>query len=139
MIYLASPYSDPSPAVRVQRFHDACFQAGEMLIAGLSVYSPIAHMHPIVELMRLPGDWETWEKFDREHIAHCTEVWVLCLEGWRDSKGVQAEIEIARELQKPIFLCRREEPLERVPAEKYWGNAYAVPGKVPTEIQRKLG
>ena len=35
MIYLASPYSDPDPAVREQRFEAACAVTAVMLRAGL--------------------------------------------------------------------------------------------------------
>ena len=41
MIYLASPYSDPDPAVRQSRFEAACKATAEMLRAGLIVFSPV--------------------------------------------------------------------------------------------------
>ncbi|GIW55540.1 MAG: hypothetical protein KatS3mg082_1944 [Nitrospiraceae bacterium] len=34
MIYLASPYSHPDPAVREERFHAACRAAAALLLAG---------------------------------------------------------------------------------------------------------
>lgn len=101
MIYLASPYSHPEVAVREQRFRDACRAFATLLASGLTVFSPIVHGHPLVDL-GLPTDWPFWERFDREHLARCDEVVVLMLDGWRESVGVAAEIRIARELGKPV-------------------------------------
>jgi nucleoside 2-deoxyribosyltransferase len=101
MIYLASPYSHPDPAVREQRFREACRAAAELLRDGHAVISPIAHSHPLTQ-HGLPGDWEFWEHYDRELIARCDEVVVLMLDGWHESVGVQAEIRIAQQLGKRV-------------------------------------
>ncbi|MBI2191984.1 MAG: DUF1937 family protein [Planctomycetes bacterium] len=103
MIYLASPYSHPDPSVREARFQAACSQAAEMLRCGIPVFSPIAHTHPIAAY-GLPLEWASWEKYDRVFLEMCSEVWILMLDGWRESKGVQAEMELARELGKPVVL-----------------------------------
>lgn len=95
MIYLASPYTHPDPAVREARFRRACIAAGEMLCAGHIVYSPIAHTHPIAQILELPSHWEFWERYDREMIKLADTFAVLKIDGWRESKGVQAEIRIA--------------------------------------------
>lgn len=101
MIYLASPYSHPDPAVRAQRFRAACRAAVALLHAGHVVFSPITHSHPLAQ-HGLPGNWQFWERYDREFLQRCDEVVVLMLPGWRKSVGVQAEIRIARELGKPV-------------------------------------
>lgn len=101
MIYLASPYSHPDPAVREQRLREACRAAAALLRAGHAVVSPIAHSHALVE-HGLPNDWSFWELHDRELLARCDEVLVLQLDGWIESVGVQAEIAMARELGKPL-------------------------------------
>jgi len=111
MIYLASPYSHPDPAVREQRFRQACAAAAALLRAGHAVFSPIAHSHPLVEY-GLPTDWSFWERHDREHLARCDEVVVLLLEGWEESHGVQSEINIAQEMGKPIRFVDMAQPLE---------------------------
>ena len=108
MIYLASPYTHPDPVVREQRFKAVCRMAAELMRRGVILYSPIAHSHPISEF-GLPTEWEYWETADREHLNHCDELVVLMLEGWRESRGVQAEIRIAQELDKPV---RYLDPLE---------------------------
>ena len=101
MIYLASPYSHPDPAIRKLRFRAACKAAAALIRAGATVYSPIVHSHPL-EAYGLPTDWKFWERIDREHLARCDDVVVLKLAGWDRSIGVQAEIAIARERHMPI-------------------------------------
>lgn len=101
MIYLASPYSHSNPATRERRFRIVCREAARMMRHGQQVFSPIAHTHPIAQF-DLPKGWEFWEEFDRWYISRCDEVVVLMLRGWRESKGVQAEIKIAEELGKPV-------------------------------------
>ena len=101
MIYLASPYSHPDPAIREQRYHAACRATAALLRIGHTVFSPIVHSHPLASL-GLPTDWKFWARFDRDHLERCDEVWVLTLDGWRESVGVREEIRIARQLGRPV-------------------------------------
>ena len=102
MIYLASPYSHPDREVMVRRFKQACKMARKLFELGHFVFSPIAHSHPIAEHGELPAKWEYWAAFDTKMISLCDEVWVLKLDGWQKSKGVEAEINIAKGLGKPV-------------------------------------
>jgi hypothetical protein len=99
--YLASPYLSADPAVREERFRAACRAAAVLFRAGHFLISPIAHSHVLVE-HGLPGDWTFWQRFDRALLARCDALFVLMLDGWEESVGVQAEIRIARELGKPV-------------------------------------
>lgn len=101
MIYLASPYTHADPAVREERFRAVCRAAAELMRRGTLVLSPIAHSHPIAGF-GLPTNWEFWERMDREHLKRCDELVVLMMDGWKESRGIQAEIRIARELGKPV-------------------------------------
>jgi hypothetical protein len=101
MIYLASPYSHPDPAVRQQRFDVACRATAALVRAGQVVFAPVVHNHPLVA-HGLPTGWDFWERIDRHFLARCDEVVVLKIDGWRESAGVQAEIRIAGELGKPV-------------------------------------
>lgn len=101
MIYLASPYSHSEPAVQEARFREACRAAAAMMRAGELVFSPIAYTHPIAAF-GLPGDWAYWERFDREMLKICTEVRVLQLDGWMQSKGASAEVDLAHDLGLPV-------------------------------------
>ncbi|RKY70130.1 MAG: hypothetical protein DRP97_04255 [Candidatus Latescibacterota bacterium] len=101
-IYLASPYSAINPAIREARHLSVCRKAGELMRAGYIVFSPIAHSHPIAEVCELPKDWEFWKKYDKTFIDWCDELWILMLPGWKTSKGVSAEVELAMALGKFI-------------------------------------
>jgi len=101
-IYLASPYSG-TPEEQEARFRAACRVAGQLIRQGFIVYSPIAHSHPICEATRgLPGTWGFWERIDRTFIEWADEVRVLMLPGYECSRGVKAEIQIAKQAGKPV-------------------------------------
>jgi Domain of unknown function (DUF1937) len=101
MIYLASPYSHPNPMVRETRFEAACRTTARLIQAGQTVFSPIVHGHPLVHY-GLPTDWSFWQRFGKEHLQRCDDVLVLQIDGWQESEGVQAEVELARGLGKRI-------------------------------------
>jgi nucleoside 2-deoxyribosyltransferase len=101
VIYLASLYSHADPAVREARYQAACRATAALLKAGLVVFSPIVHSHPLVAF-NLPTGWDFWERIDRAYLERCDELVVLTLEGWQESTGVQAEIALARGLGKPV-------------------------------------
>jgi hypothetical protein len=50
----------------------------------------------------LPGTWAYWERMDREMLSICSELWIMKLDGWEDSEGLQDEIAIASEWRKPV-------------------------------------
>jgi hypothetical protein len=92
-VYLAVPYSDPVEEVRVDRYEITTRYAARLVLAGLTVYSPITHSHPMIERCPSLGlDWEFWAKMDREYLMMCSELRVLCLPGWECSRGVAAEV-----------------------------------------------
>ena len=108
LIYIASPYSHELQNVMRDRFDAVCEYAGRMMQAGKVVYSPIAHCHPIAMRVGLPTDWEYWEKFDRVMLQQCTELHVLQIDGWYESEGVRAEIEMAAQLGIPVTYSGEE-------------------------------
>lgn len=101
MIYLASPYSHPDPAVRQRRFEAACEYTARLMNAGLLVFSPVVHSHPLVAY-GLPTDWEYWRRLDVAHLDRCERMMVLKLDGWRESVGVEAEIAVAVDRGIPV-------------------------------------
>lgn len=108
MIYLASPYTHPDPAVRVARFEAACLATVTLVRAGHAVFSPIVHSHALVA-HGLPIEWDFWERLDREHLMHSDVVLVLMLDGWRVSAGVRNEIRLAAEFGLPVSYASLEE------------------------------
>jgi len=69
---------------------------------GNIVYAPISHSHPIAVQCNLPKTWDYWKDVDEAFIGWCDELWVVMLDGFKESKGVNAEIEIALRLNKKI-------------------------------------
>lgn len=103
LAYLAVPYSHPEASVREERFKAANKMAGQLLNAGWVVFSPISHTHPIALECSLPLGWEFWENFDKSFLSCSKYLFVLRLDGWEQSKGVQGEIKIAQNMGVEII------------------------------------
>lgn len=99
--YLACPYTHKDPRVQQKRFRLVSLTSRALLQQGIHVYSPITHNVPINNL-GFNGDWLKWSAFDHEMLSRCDKLIVLKLDGWEESKGVQAEIKKAQELNLPI-------------------------------------
>ena len=104
LIYLASPYSDPSAAVRHDRFVSTARVTLALSHRGVFVFSPILHTVPMVQVADAGHLWSDWAEVDRCWLERCDEMWILGLRGWSSSVGVGAEIDIMRELGKPVRL-----------------------------------
>lgn len=102
MIYLASPYSDPDPTVRLRR----AFQAQDFVLQNLRksiyLYSPIMYYHGISVLFKLPSEFEFWRGTNEDALANSDALWVLKLEGWERSRGIQHELAFAAANDIPI-------------------------------------
>lgn len=103
MIYVASPYTHKDPFVMEDRFEKTCEYCALWINRGLVVYSPIVHNHPIAIRHTLPRPFDFWQKFDLHMLDMAESMDVLCIDGWEESKGVQAEIKYARDKQMPVM------------------------------------
>ena len=101
LIYLAAPYTHKERAVMVERFEKINAVAAKLMAKNRYVFSPISHTHPIADAGTLPRGWSFWEGYDRTMLSRCNRLYVLMLDGWEDSTGVQAEIKIAVEYNIP--------------------------------------
>ena len=97
MIYLAGPYTDKSTSMMEFRFEAFNRVAALLMTKGHIICSPVSMNHPMVKY-GLPVDWAFWEKFDTAFLEMCTAIYVLKLKGWENSKGLKAELEIAKGL-----------------------------------------
>lgn len=93
MIYLASPYTYDNPEVERERFIKACQVAGIMIRQGYHVFSPIAHTHSIREAVSLPDNFAFYRDLNLHMIDFCSGFFVLQMDGWMSSVGVQAELD----------------------------------------------
>lgn len=113
-IYLAIPYT----GMLESSYEQANLATIKIMNMGHNPFSPITHSHPLTtqENNNLPHTWEFWEKIDCQFIKDfADEVWV-CVpkEGFGkvlNSTGVQAEIEYAKKLGKPIKIFQDSSPL----------------------------
>lgn len=108
LIYLASPYSHPDPMVKEMRYEQALQATVELMKQGHVIFSPIVHSHPVAVLHDFPGNWEFWKTIDEVFISKSDELWVLMLDGWKESIGVNAEIQIAQAQGKPVVYLNAE-------------------------------
>lgn len=102
IVYLANPYSHPDPEVMENRYREAVRFTAGFTACGYIVFSPIVHSHPLAMNHQMATDWEFWKRIDSKFISVCSEVWVVKMDGWEKSRGVQAEIQIANELGIPV-------------------------------------
>jgi hypothetical protein len=95
--YLASPYTDKSPDIMEIRFQEAERCLSWLLKMKIWAYAPIVHCHALAKRYELPKDHVFWRDYDRAMILGSSGLLVLKLGGWDKSKGVQEEIEFARD------------------------------------------
>lgn len=107
VIYLASPYSHPAEAVRIQRFEEATFAAAALMRRGHVIFSPIVHHHPMVAF-GLPTVWDYWQRADEALLVRCDRLIILKLVGWEQSRGIKGEIEIADRHGIPVEYLEME-------------------------------
>lgn len=112
--YIATPYTK-YPAGIIAAHEEACRQSAALVRAGINVFCPIAHFHPIAILGGMdPLDYEIWVPANQPFIAAAFGLIVVMMNGWGESKGAAAEIDAFSAAGKPIL--------------------YMEPGIVPPEL-----
>lgn len=103
IIYLATPYSHPDPAVREARYEAVTRYAARLIAEGNVVFSPITMSHPIEVLSgAAPAPSDVWCDFDEPFMEVSAEAVVLMLPGWEQSRGVAREIAHFTTAGKPV-------------------------------------
>lgn len=93
LIYLASPFTHPDPMVRARRVEEARQATIELLRKKLAIFSPILYTSTIPDA---PIPFEAWTFFNDAMIARCHKLWVLNIDGWYESRGVDHELFVAK-------------------------------------------
>lgn len=106
-IFIISPYTDDDPDVTNRRALEADMYVSELTRQGKVCYSAISAMHHLLHIAELPGTWLYWRMHCERMMQHAYEVHVLCLDGWEQSEGVQAELEIAKMFNKKITYIKK--------------------------------
>ena len=97
LIYLASPYSNPSEAVRLTRYFQALAFTTQKLKEGYAIFSPIVYGEQMAK--HIGTDFESWATLNDRVLTACDAFWVLTLPGWRQSRGVRHEINLWKDFQ----------------------------------------
>ena len=114
--YLATPYTKYSTGLDAA-FEDSCIIAAHLINMGLIVYSPIAHTHSIAKHGGVdPKNHDLWMAVEYPLVKAARGLIVAMLTGWENSVGVQKEIQLFREMGKPIFYLKPEDlPNDSIP------------------------
>jgi hypothetical protein len=103
LVYLGTPYTKYQKGIECA-FVDAATITARLLLAGIKVYSPIVHCHPLSVHGKIdPLDYKIWLPFNEAMLIACDVLVVAHLEGWDRSYGVGEEIKFFEESRKPIF------------------------------------
>lgn len=103
MIYLASPYSHPDPLQVKTRFLLVEQCTVSLIKKGEYVWSPIVHCHEMATKYEMPTDAQFWKNYNFDFMRKADAIYVLCIPGWRESKGVKMEIEFAAYVGVPML------------------------------------
>lgn len=113
MIYLATPYTHADKHIEIQRFETVTKEAARIMELGQNVISPITHGVPLCMVnQNLPTDFLFWHNHCLDLLKRCDEMYVLEVDGWKESRGVQTEIEFARKRNIPIHFIKPSEANE---------------------------
>lgn len=109
-IYLASPYWHEREVIRLQRVNLVRKAAAELMEKGYVIYSPICHCVDIAKHLSAANrhSHEFWMKQDLPILAQADSLWILMLEDWQQSRGLQAEIHFATDNSIPAVFTTGE-------------------------------
>jgi hypothetical protein len=87
---------------RKLRWRQGCIFQAHCVKEGLHAYNAIGSNHGAAEYGGLKGDWQFWKERDIPPLLASRRLFVLMLDGWKESRGVMEEIEIARANEIPV-------------------------------------
>ena len=102
--YLASPYSHPDERVRQERYEKAMMVTAKLMTekTHYTIFSPIVHCHEMALRCSMPTDHVFWKKHNVAMLKRAKGLIVLTIDGWKESIGVTAEIELAQSAGKTV-------------------------------------
>jgi len=101
--YLATPYTKYTAGIEAA-FVEACRIAAWLIGQDVSVYSPIAHTHPIAIHGRMDPvtNHSLWLRADKPLMLAAHGLVVVRMAGWDESIGIAEEMEVFRAERKPV-------------------------------------
>lgn len=97
LTYIASPYAHSDEKVIAERVRIATDYAAMLMVKGVQCYSPLTMSHHIHLAMKHKFDKTDfdWYSYDLMIMQFVSDMHVLMIDGWEQSKGVQLEIQHA--------------------------------------------
>jgi hypothetical protein len=114
LIYLAIPYTHDDEEVMDWRAEVSDYICSELMKQGMYIYAPISSCHHIAKKYGLPRDWQFWKGLDTAFIKSCKKIIVIMLDGYKESTGVNAEIELAKKYGVKVEYLDPTEYLEEM-------------------------
>ena len=108
MIYVASPYSSPILDAQASRFRKVRRFTIHLFNQGLVPFSPIVYAHEMAAAGGLRTDAQSWLRFNSDILRRSEAMFVYCLPGWKESKGVMTEIKQAQAMFIPLTFFDEE-------------------------------
>lgn len=104
LAYLATPYTLYRHGHDFA-FREACRLTGELIAAGIEIFSPIVHCHAITSYSvgLDPLDNQFWLARLAPFMSRCDVLIVAEMDGWKDSAGIAHEISAFARAFKPVF------------------------------------
>lgn len=103
LAYLASPYTNYPDSIEIA-FRDVSRIAGKLLLAGVHVYSPIAHCHPMAVYGDIDAlDRDFWLSYQETMMARCDVLIIAEMKSWQESIGIAHEVGFFARHKRTIF------------------------------------
>jgi hypothetical protein len=100
LVYIAQPYSSPSPEIRKLRYEAAVYALAHFIRIGVPAFSPIAHSYDAACNYNLGQGYEQWRDVSEAILPACNGFVVLMLTGWQDSIGIREEMKFWLDVRK---------------------------------------
>lgn len=102
MNYLAGPYRSIHSHIMERRYNQLTFVAAQLMLRGETIFSPITHCHYLAKEHASFEGPEFWLTQDLAILRRCDKMYVLQLDGWKQSNGLRDEIAFATEHNIPV-------------------------------------
>jgi len=102
MIFLTSPLTHSDPDIWARRVLETRHACAILAERGEHFISPVLLGEAYDELLRIDVDHAWWMGRCLPLLEVCTEVHVLPLPGWRESRGVALEVDAGKRYGLPI-------------------------------------
>ena len=106
--YLSQPYSHHDPEIRADRAELGAIATAWLMQRNWAVHAPIAQGHQVT--LHLPSilahDHKFWMARDVQIVRCAQAMHLLPLTGWRESRGVSEELNLAHDLGLQVYVVQ---------------------------------